>query len=387
MKISILRQTQEGNGTNLVDFGAVEVRSSFNPTNDATLVNKAYVDSVAAGLDAKESVRAATTAEVDLTTGGELVIDGVSLADGDRVLVKSQTDQTENGIYVCHTGAWTRAEDQDGNPASEVSSGNFTFVEEGTQNGSTGWVLTGDGLITIGTDNLVWTQFSQAAEYLAGDGMSLTGNTFSVDVDDLLGFGIENDGSNNLRVASSMAGNGLNGGSGSAFSIEANTTGGANLARAIDVSINGVAIKIDDATIGENGSGQLEVKDDAIIPSKLDTTTEVAAGTDGYVLSWDQTAGKMDWVPVSNLIVPNGAEREELTYGASNDIVAGTPFGLAQEVKSNTKILVFWNGILLKDSEYSLNVSGDPDTLTLNATADNDFADGDTIVVYYSYVS
>jgi phage-related tail fiber protein len=150
MKISILRQTKEALD-GVLDLKAFDVKTTHVPTEDDSLVNKAYVDSVAAGLDVKASVVVATTTtdgplsdgNLELGTGGLLTIDGVTLTAGDRVLVKNQTDPTENGIYVADAGAWSRSDDQDGTPLANVSSGNFTFVEQGTLNSGTGWVLGG----------------------------------------------------------------------------------------------------------------------------------------------------------------------------------------------------------------------------------------------------
>ena len=106
-------------------------------------------------------------------------IDGVTLVADDRVLVKNQTTASENGIYVVVSGDdWTRATDFDG---SDVTSGAFTFVEEGTTNANAGFTLSTTGAITIGTTNLAFTQFSSAGEVTAGTGLSKTGNTLSVD--------------------------------------------------------------------------------------------------------------------------------------------------------------------------------------------------------------
>jgi hypothetical protein len=383
MKIDIMRQTKQATASDLLDLGAIRVKASLAPTQDDDLVNKAYADSLAAGLDPKGSVRVATTANVDLATGGLLVIDGITVADGDRVLVKDQTDPLENGIYVAAAGAWVRAEDQDGSPASEVSAGNFTFVEEGSSNATAGYVLSGSGLISLGSDALNWVQFSKAGEIVAGFGLDKTGNTLSVDVSDFAGAGLEDDGSGNLRIASGLAGNGLNGGGGAPLSIEADTTGGANLARAIAVSLNGVAVKIDDLTIGENGGGELEVKNGGIAAAKLDTSNAVGAGVDGFVLAWNQTAGKMEWTAVDSLASKSAFTVEQLIYGGSNDIVAGTPYGLSQEVEDASDVLVFWEGLILAQTEYTLNISGNPDTVTLNDTSDNEFSDGDRILIAY----
>lgn len=145
--------------------------------NDAA--TKAYVDAVKVGLDVKESVRAATTANITLS--GTQTVDGVALDANDRVLVKNQTSGAENGIYVVATGAWSRASDADS--SDEVTSGMFCFVEEGTENADTGWVLTTNAPITLGTTALNFAQFSGQGTIEAGDGLSKTGNTLNVNVD------------------------------------------------------------------------------------------------------------------------------------------------------------------------------------------------------------
>lgn len=145
-----------------------------NAASDAA--NKSYVDSVAQGLDLKESVRAGTTANITLS--GEQSVDGVSLIAGDRVLVKDQADETKNGIYTVASGSWSRSTDADTD--AEVGSGLFTFVSEGTVNANSGWVLTTPDPITLGTSLLVFTQFSGAGQITAGSGLTKSGNTLDV---------------------------------------------------------------------------------------------------------------------------------------------------------------------------------------------------------------
>ena len=107
------------------------------------------------------------------------VVDGVTLVTGDRILVKNQATGADNGIYVvASSGAPARAEDA--NLSAEVTAGMFTFVSEGTTNGNTGWVLTTDDAITLGTTALTFTQFSGAGTYAGGAGLTLTGTTFAV---------------------------------------------------------------------------------------------------------------------------------------------------------------------------------------------------------------
>ena len=151
-----------------------------DPVSAQDAATKNYVDSVAQGLDVKASVRAATTAAVTLSTALENgdTLDGVTLATGDRVLVKNQADGSENGVYVVKaSGAPDRALDANSN--ADVTSGMFTFVEQGTVNGNSGWVLTTDNPITLGTTALTFAQFSGAGTYTASNGVLLTGTNFT----------------------------------------------------------------------------------------------------------------------------------------------------------------------------------------------------------------
>ena len=149
--------------------------------NTSTLALKSYVDSQvqasAQGLDVKQSVRAATTANITLS--GTQTVDGVSLVAGDRVLVKNQTTGSENGLYVVvDGGSWTRAEDADSD--SEVTAGLFTFVTEGTSYADTGWVISTNDDITVGTTAITFTQFSGAGVISAGDGLVQNGTVFDI---------------------------------------------------------------------------------------------------------------------------------------------------------------------------------------------------------------
>ena len=124
----------------------------------------------------KKAVRVATTGAISLT--GTQTIDGVAVVAGDRVLVKDQTTASANGIYLAAASAWARATDADS--SAEVTPGLFTFVEEGTTNGDSGFVLSTDGPITLGTTNLAFTQFSGAGQVIGGAGLLKTGNTLDV---------------------------------------------------------------------------------------------------------------------------------------------------------------------------------------------------------------
>jgi hypothetical protein len=182
----------DGEGTVTVPSG-YEGRTGFGADS---LVNKTYVDNVANGLDVKESVRVATTADLSATynnsagtltagSNGAISVDGVSLVLNDRVLVKDQTTQTENGIYKVTTvgsgsAAFVLTRTPDANDAAELTGGVFTFVEEGTANADNGYVATHNGTPTFGTTNITFDQFSGAGQISAGNGLTKTGNTIDV---------------------------------------------------------------------------------------------------------------------------------------------------------------------------------------------------------------
>ena len=182
-------------GTTINTTGSISasgniITGSDNPSNASDLANKAYVDSVASGLSFKDAVRLGTTTVLTLT--GEQTIDGVAAITGDRVLVKNgtvanppavTTESVDNGIWIVSVGAWARSADlATGSDAHGIS----IFIEEGTTQESSGWVCNnaeGDDL--VGTDDLVFVQFTGAGLIIAGAGLDKTGNTLSANVDEV----------------------------------------------------------------------------------------------------------------------------------------------------------------------------------------------------------
>ena len=150
------------------------------PTQDAHAATKAYVDNVSAGINFHQPVRVATTGNITLS--GTQTIDGVSVVAGDRVLVKDQTDQKTNGIYVVASGSWTRATDADNTPSGELAGGDFSLVLEGTVNSGYGYVCSNTSAITIGTTNITYAAFNAAKAVTAGTGLTeTTPGTLAVD--------------------------------------------------------------------------------------------------------------------------------------------------------------------------------------------------------------
>ena len=187
----------DGNGT--IDVSSAKITNLGTPTSDADATTKAYVDGLINGLDIKESVKVATTANIAGTynngtgtitassNGSIGSIDGVSVTQGIRILVKDQTDAKQNGIYIVTSKGsggspyvLTRAGDADA--SAEISGGAFFFVEEGTTNADNGFVTTHNGNPTLGTTNITFQQFSGAGQITAGNGLDKSGNSISVDL-------------------------------------------------------------------------------------------------------------------------------------------------------------------------------------------------------------
>ena len=162
-----------------IAVGSNRITGLSDPSSAQDAATKAYVDAVKTGLDVKDSVRVATTANItiadDLDAGD--TIDGVTLVAGDRVLVKNQSTGSQNGIYVSHATTPFRATDFDAD--AEVTAGAFTFVEEGTTNADSGWVLTTNDDITVGSTAIAFAQFSGAGQVTAGTGLTKSGNTIN----------------------------------------------------------------------------------------------------------------------------------------------------------------------------------------------------------------
>ena len=186
------------NGSGTVDVGSSRITSVTDPTGAQDAATKAYVDAVKSGFDPKDSVVMATTANLNYTYSngssgvgatltasgnGAVTIDGVATDTvNERVLVKDQSTAAQNGIYYVSTASGasatlvlTRATDAD--TASELSSGSFAFVEQGTTNADAAFVMTQDTAITFGSTAINWTQFSGAGQITAGDALTKSGNT------------------------------------------------------------------------------------------------------------------------------------------------------------------------------------------------------------------
>lgn len=356
--------------TNNQSMGGFRLTNVGTPTANTDAANKAYVDSVASGLDPKASVRAATTGAISLT--GTQTIDGVALSVGDRVLVKDQVDATTNGIYVVAAGAWARAADADAN--NEVSPGMFMFVEEGTLNADSGWVLSTNGTITLGTSALTFVKFTQAASIAAGAGLVQNGNTYdvvagddslTVNADNLVvkrsatgaiglvvgqGLAVNVDGTtieisgNALRLAAVGANSGLTGGGGIALGLNLGGSGGLQLtAGALGIKLNGSSLNLSASglKIADPGAGNILMGNASGVLTPTAMSGDGSLSATGVLTLATTIARKVDYVGSEVLGgTPNGVLT---TFTLANTPIAGT-------------LEVYQNGLLLRPTtEYTIS--------------------------------
>ena len=294
---------------------AGKITNVTTPTADYDAANKLYVDSVAQGLHIHDPAQVATNDTLAVLSGGTItydngtsgvgasitlstplsMIDNYTLQDLDRILVKNETTTAYNGVYVWHYPGTilTRATDFD--KPIDITGGDFVFVEHGTVGGSTGWVQTDQTLSIVGTNAITFKQFAGAGTYIAGAGLNLSGNSFSVNA----GYGLDTSGMGNaLELASSVAGDGLT-----------YTTGVINVVGTTNrISVSADAIDISTSYVGQSsintlgtvttgtwhadtiGSGYggtgitTYAKGDILYASATNTLSKLNAGTDGQVL-------------------------------------------------------------------------------------------------------
>lgn len=223
VSISKLRLTNQSTGNSVlltadndsnISLSGSRLTNVGTPVVGTDAVNMSYVQALLQGLSTKDSVIAASNGVNVTFTNNLTVLDGVSLVAGQRVLLKDQTNLVENGIYIVgYNAPLTRSLDM---KVGMHAAAFFTFISNGTTNANTGWVCTTAlGEDVVGVNTLTFTQFSGAGQFNAGPGLGKVGNTVQLLVDNQ-SIEISN---NNLRIKSTIAGNGLTGGSGEPLSV------------------------------------------------------------------------------------------------------------------------------------------------------------------------
>ena len=282
-----------------VGLNSQKITGLADCTADSDAANKGYVDGVAQGLDIKDSVKVATTANITLS--GTQTIDGVSLSADERVLVKDQSTATQNGIYLVKSGAsWVRTDDM---AASSDASGAFTFIEQGSTYADVGFVCSSDkGSAVVGTNNLAFTQFSGVASVTAGTGIDKSGNTISLDLKANGGLVIESTEACVDLSASSITGTLAIGDGGTG----ATSASAARTALGLAIGTNVVAYAADLNTLSSCQSGgaaalaALTSTEIAILDGATVTTTELNTCCDGGTSATSTTLAAADRLVVND---------------------------------------------------------------------------------------
>jgi hypothetical protein len=316
----------------LTFIGGATITGIPTPVNSTDVVNKAYVDGIAQGMQIKQACNLATTGNIDLSNAPS-TIDGVSPSNGNRILVRAQTNAADNGIYIYNGpgNPLTRATDYD--TAAEVQPGDFVFVIGGNTLATTSWVQTQD-VTTLGTDSILFNQFSGPGVYVAGVGLDLTGNIFNVK----LGAGI-------TELPNDEVGVHIYNYTGSALGFS--TSGGVRVAtEAAAVGGDLLYVFLDGTTLEQSGSG-LKFRDSVgmSVVGRINNTPgpvqDIQAGSDYQILrrsgttigfgsiNLSQTAA----VGTSVLQVGNGGTGLSV-LGAANTFLSVNPGGSAYEYKT-----------------------------------------------------
>ena len=319
-QVQTSRLDQMATATADIAVGSQKITGLADGTAAQDAATKNQVDVAQAGLDAKDSCRVATTANITLS--GEQTIDGVTTTT-DRVLVKNQTTGSQNGIYVSAAGAWARSTDADANV--EVTAGLYTLITEGTVAGGQGFVLTTDDPITVGTTVLTFSQFSGVGDLVGGTGITKSGNTISVDASQTQitdvgaldagsitsGFGAINNGSSTITTTGAVATGALTVTGGITGALTGNVTGNVTGSSG---STTGNAATATTATT---------VSDDAI------TLAKMASGTDGNLISYDTNGDPVAVATgtATHVLTSNGAgAAPTFQAAAGGSTLAYTPF-------------------------------------------------------------
>jgi len=412
------------------NLDGVRITNLESPENPYDAANKQYVDAIAQGLLPKDSCRIATTSSDELIpwdyhpgetddywTQTDVIvdIDGETLTDGDRILIKNATDKRGNGIWVYNysESRLNRAEDANNiigtSPVienSEVRPGMFTFITKGTLNKTTGWVLKETDTIPtqLGVEELRFAQFSGAGTVTAGDAIEIDGTEISVKFDnDTIGL----DGGGNLEVKDDSI---------TPEKLSVNLEGNA---LSIQGSPNQLNVLVDDSTIEINVNNKLQVSDGGITSTQIEnaaiTNDKIEDGTitkdklafdvgsdlGGDALEYSGTPSKLN-VKVDNstieieddqLQIKDGGitndkladgtiEKDKLAFDVADDLdgeglsYSGTPTKLNVNVDDST--IEIENDILqIKDAGISEDKLSDS-SVTTNKIA-NESIDGDKL--------
>ena len=310
--------------TGSVSFNSQNITNVADPVNAQDAATKGFVEATSQGLDVKDSCVAATTGNITISTAlnnGD-TLDGVTLSTNDRVLVKDQSTASQNGIYIVGSSP-ARADDL---AAGSDAAGMFTFVEQGTVNADNGFVCTSNkGSAVVGTNNLTFAQFSGAGQITAGDGLSKSGNTLSIDLKSNGGLAFES-----TELALNLSGSSItgtlaisDGGTGATSASAARTS----LGLVIGTDVEPHSDKLTElATMGQNTavaladltSVQVGILDGATI-----TTSELNTVCDGSTSSTPTTLATGDHMVINDNGTMKQVDLSDLVTFLENGSVSG----------------------------------------------------------------
>lgn len=277
-----------------------QVKNVADGSAASDAVNLSQLQSYARGATWKDSVRVASTGNVTVAGPGAS-IDGVTLSNGDRVLLKNQSTGSQNGIYIFNGAASAMTRASDNNSSANYKAGNAVLSTEGTANADKAWIVTTDGTIVVGTTSVTWSAFGGGTTYTAGNGIDLTANAFSVKRD--AGSPSIYVGVDGIAVAAEFAGNGttitsgvLNVGAGTGISVAADTV-------AVDTSL---VARWKSATAGNGSSTALVLTHNLNNPYHIASVQDASTGEEFEVAvtkTANSTTFTFQTAPATNSVV------------------------------------------------------------------------------------
>lgn len=358
--------------TSDIDIGARKFYTSASTWASNELVPKSYVDAVAQGTVYKVSAKVATITNINISSPGAS-IDGISMSVDDRVLVKNQTAEAENGVYLWKGSAVPMVRSTDTDSESDLTY--MAIYIEGGTHAYQAWRLVTEPPITVNTTDLIFSQISGAGEITAGDGITKTGLSISVRGDGVT-IGIVN--SDVSVLSSSTTGQILR---------STGSTSQAAAWGALDLS-NASAVT-GTLAVGRGGTGLTSLAQHSILGA-----ISAANTYEGVLISTNSVLGRKS----ANILSLGKADLREIvnlrplvdsTFCVSGNMKLIT---LSQTPDDVSKVLVWFNGVmLLYNTHYTISGMDVNATNTLNTSYGGTGSDGlgfantDRVISFYTY--
>jgi hypothetical protein len=384
---------------------------------------QAQINALSNGLSWKQPVLVATTApltqaytqtsstvltETSASSGVLQNIDGYTPVNGDRILIKDETggNAPNNGIYiVTNIGdgvsvPWVLTRSSDMNTWAEVPSA-AVFAEEGTANADKAYVCTSDPGGTLGSTNITFVQFGAITSYSAGSGIKLSGNTFSITVDNSLTTSVSDP---TLVVKEDAAGAIITGTSGIKIQLEASNPTlqissnqlGVKLdaARAITTGASGIGVSVDNTTI-DISSNSIEVKAGGITNTQVSASAAIAisklsTGTNAQIIisngstnNWETISGDATLTNAGVVSISGGLSNHLSWNETPSGTIGGgnTAFTLAHSpAGTGADLMLFLNGLLQQQggsNDYTISGTA----ITFNVAPES----GSSLLATYQY--